>query len=89
MSPSRSDLQLEPGVHPNDWHKGFKGGAAGGHRSTVFSIQDICANYVQCAERSGWGSLGVTQSAQILGRNRQRIEQKSENSALLLKVFLA
>ena len=28
MSPSRSDLQLELGVHPNDWHGGFKGGAA-------------------------------------------------------------
>jgi len=28
MSPSRSDLQLELGVHPNDWHGGFKGEAA-------------------------------------------------------------
>ena len=38
MSPLRSDLQTEPEVHPIDWHEGFKGGTAGGHRmrSTVF-----------------------------------------------------
>ena len=40
------------------------------------------------AERSGWGSLGVTQSAQILGRNRQRIEAKSENSAAIEGIFI-